>query len=247
MTLQRKITGMLLLFGVCLLLNGCRSSVDNHLHTEVSVIQEPVTEINIVTDVQAGTEITKDDIPLNEEITIKENCTQIANNTLNDVFNELKQQLSDVHAGIYNYENFKMKVVSEKIQEDGSGWTQVTLSYDRIPVRGVEDDPFIIGMQEARDGLTDEKKIAAADEIIEGWRREKEGNIQELKDEPRCSDIDWYIAFSPDKDSYTIYHKGVYGNKDEMVELKDYIQKFCKEDAEDKKAQGQARLLESLE
>lgn len=270
MKLKQRKVGIFLILG-CLFWNGCKSATEDDIFTEMPDTQKAVAQMNMVTDMQISsetenynksledlpintegntqinTEIQKEDIPLNEKITIKENCTQITNDMANKAFDELKQQLSDAYVGIYDCENFRMKVASEEVREDALIWVQITLSYDRIPVRKVEDDPFIMGMQEARDELTDENKIAIADEVIEGWKREKQGFLQEMKDEPRCSETDWYIIFAPESETYMIFHKGIYGNSDKMIMLKDYIQKVCQEDVEDKKAQGRVKLLEALE
>lgn len=202
---------------------------------------------SVETETVINSETPKDDVPLDEGITIKETCTQISHKMTNEAFKELQQQMTDAYGGIYRHENFAMNIFSEQEQKNGLIWEQMTVSYDRIPVREVEDDPFIVGMAEARNELTDSEKIAAADKVMEGWLIEMEGAYHELEHEPRCSETDWYIVFDPGSENYTIFHRGIYGDSDKMILLEEYSRKFWQEDAEARKEQGRARLLESLE
>ena len=190
-----------------------------------------------------GCKVPEKNVPLDERITIQESCTQLSNKMANEVFEELQELILAPQEGIYKIENFTMKVYGEKEKKDGLIWETVKIQSDWTLTRKPEDNPFIMGMMEARDELENPEKIAYADQVIDGWLVEFEAYYLVKEEQP----IEVFLAFEPGEEDYMLYFHDTYEDSDEMVPLKEYSKEHWGEDTELRKEMGRERLLEDLE
>lgn len=191
-----------------------------------------IAEVNYLTE--------KNKVPLDEGITIAKKCRQIKNKMANEVFQELKKQLKAAYKGRANLEDFSMEVKEEKEAGGGIVQEKIVLKCRWMSTRKAEEDPFILGMMEIRDALTDKDEIQTANEAIDGWLAELNG--YRTSEEAHSYTMTVSIAFRPGSQEYELYSD--YGKLDELVLLEEYIQDHIVEDVEQRKQDGRIWMLE---
>lgn len=239
--LEFFLLGMLILSG-CGTQEGVQSpKTETILDTAVST--EAVYEIE--TETVAETEdVPEEEVALDEGIEIQKSSKQISNRLANEVFEDIKGQISASNEGISRCENFKLVISSERKKEDGLLWEKLWIYYDLIPDREPGEDPFVIGMKDARDELTNKEQIACADEEIDGWMKELNGNYQQQKEEPDMWQQMW-LAYDPDGEDYTIYCDTQPDGQYKQVTLEEYIKQHT-EDYEQERKAGKEHMAEEV-
>lgn len=241
----------ILIFGL-LLLSGCSSSEkEQTLEAEETPETTEVTEAAAIPETAAAPESdvmaeTKqaDDTVLDEGIDIQKSSKRISNSMANEVFEDVKKQISASHEAYGKCENYKFVISSEREKKDGRIWEKLWIYYDLIPVRKPEEDPLIIGMREARDTLSDKKQIVRADQYIDDWLAELKGNRQQQEEEP---DMEYqvFLAWSPDGENYTLYYDTQVDGHHMQIPFDEYLKQHT-EDYEREKEKGKAYLLEAI-
>ena len=228
-----------------MILSGCGTqegvqSLKTGIILDTSVSTEAVKAIE--TETAAKTEASLENgVALDEGIEIQKSSKQISGRLANEVFEDIKGQISASNEGISRCENFKLVISGEKKKEDGLIWEKLWIYYDLVPDREPGEDPFVIGMKDARDELTDREQIACADEEIDGWMKELDGNYQQQKEEPDMWQQMW-LAYDPGGEDYTIYCDTQPDGQYKQVTLEEYIKQHT-EDYELRKAEGRDYIL----
>lgn len=209
------------------------------------VTQENLSETQMVESQTELAEIVRDEsVALDEGITIEASSKRISNKLANETFADIKEQIIISNEGINTCENFSLVISSEKIKQDGIIWERLWIYYDLIPMREAKDHPFIIGMEEAKAGLSDAEEIAIAEEEIEGCYKEFEGNLNQQAEEPTMFQ-QMNLAYDPDGEDYTIYCESKPDGEYELVTLEEYFQQHT-EDYEAEKQKGIEHLMEAV-
>lgn len=99
---------------------------------------------NIVNTCTAANSEQADDMMLAEGIDIQKSSKRISNNMANEVFEDVKKQISASHEAYGKCENYKFVISSEREKKDGRIWEKLWIYYDLILVRKPEEDPLII-------------------------------------------------------------------------------------------------------
>lgn len=220
--LPRNILFVLSLF----LLAGCATEEkqpDGGTETQLEITTQAENVVALETETEAEPEITqKDQVTLDKGITIQKSSKKLPNDLANKAYEVIKEQISTSNEGISNCENFELVISSEQ-KKDGLIWEKLWVYYDLIPVREPEDNPFLIGMKQARDKIDDTEQLKRVDEEIDGWYKEFEGNYQQKKEEPNMW-LQMWLVYGPDGEDYTIYCETKPDGRYQLVTLEEYIE-----------------------
>lgn len=227
------------------LLSGCGASGETQtLETETEpLVVEAVDTTETEGTAQTET-VSKEDVALADGITIQKSSKWISNRLANKAFEDIRGQITASNEGISQCENFTLVISSEKKKDDGLIWEKLWVYYDLIMVREPEENPFLLGMKEGRDSLSDADEIAYADEEIDGWYKELEGNFQQQNEEPNMWQQMW-LAYDPDGEEYTIYCESSVDGNYELVILEEYMKERT-EDYDLEKIKGKEYILEEV-
>lgn len=241
----------ILLFAVCFTCGCGAPEGKQSLNTEMPLVAAAQEAVNAVkTKATAGQETTpKEEEPLQEEIEIQKSSKRISNRLANAVFAYIKEQISASNEGFGRCENFRFVISGERKRKDGRIWEKLWIYYDLIPVRKPEESPFIIGMKEARDELTDKEQIVCADREIEGWIKGLEYDYEQQKEEPDMWNQMW-LAYEPDGEDYTVYcdttdYSDRQSPRYKQVTLEEYIKQHT-EDYDLRKKEGREYIAEAV-
>jgi len=188
--------------------------------------------------------VSEEDVALADGITIQKSSKWISNRLANKAFEDIREQIIASNEGVSRCENFTLVISSEKKKDDGLIWEKLWVYYDLIMVREPEENPFLLGMKEGRDSLSDADEIAYADEEIDGWYKELEGNYQQKNEEPNMWQQMW-LAYDPDGEDYTIYCESSVDGNYKLVILEEYMKEHT-EDYDLEKLRGKEYILEEV-
>lgn len=108
-------------------------------------------------------------------------------------------------------------------------------------IRKPEDDPFIQGMYQAAETLTDEAEIAHARKIADDW-------VSEMNSWPETERIDTHVVICLDaQNCWRIYYPYVMNGVEELILLDKYAAENWTENAEERRQQGMDIINNDIE
>jgi hypothetical protein len=108
-----------------------------------------------------------------------------------------------------------------------------------IAARATEEDPLILGMQDAVSKLTDQDRKKEAEEIVDGW-------IAELQSQPTEETIGEPIVILLENQEPVLYYSYVEDGEETLIPLQEYADSYCTEDAKARFDEGVSIIEEAL-
>lgn len=162
--------------------------------------------------------------------------TEMVEDDKAEITREIYELVSEAQKARYKITNYELQIVSTK-----GNRADYFFVADWEWIRSVEDDPFIQGLREAAQMLSDENETAYAEEIIDGWTTEMQGWREE------DTEIETKIvAILDETGSYTLYYPYVEDGEETLILLDEYIEDNWIEDSEARKQSGIDTMNEAI-
>ena len=176
----------------------------------------------------------------------KVNDTTIVENTRNQLSEkeavkyakDIQKIMVETYKGINSLENFKF------IFEDGKNGIDITVESDWTTIRKPEENPILLGMKEEVEKLKDASKKKMAEDFIEDFRKEFEGEYQTTQ---RIEEKLILEKRDSKEGEYEVFYPEEINGKITLYPMKEYYDENFKEDFEQRKELGRTTLLERLE
>lgn len=153
--------------------------------------------------------------------------------------NEIAQQvyavISEAEKVRYNISNYELELVSEE-----GNRANFIFWADWESIREVEDDPFIQGLRQAAETLSDEQEKAYAEEVIHDWVTEMQGWSETERLETQI------VVMTDDVGTWTLYYPFVEDGKETLILLEEYAVTEWTEDSEARRQSGIDTMNEAV-
>lgn len=165
----------------------------------------------------------------------KKNMDEIIADCETEITEQIYAVISEAEKVRYEISNYELEVVS--IEENRADCIFLA---DWKSIREPEDDPFIQGMKQRAETLSDEQEKAYADEIIRGW-------IVEMQGWPQSERLETLITIiSHDIGAWNLYYAHVENGEETLFLLDEYAIDNWTEDAEARKQSGVDTMNEAI-
>lgn len=162
--------------------------------------------------------------------------TEIVADHKAEITQQIYSLISEAEKVRYKISNYELKLVS--VEEDRGNYI---FAADWEWIRTIEDDPFIQGLRQAAETLTDEQEKAYAKEIIDGWKAEMQGWREE--DTGIETPI---VVMMESEDSWTLYYPYVEDGEETLILLDEYVEANWTEDSEARLQSGIDTMNEAI-
>ena len=176
-----------------------------------------------------------------EDIIVNNNSEKLTKKQAKKYAKTIQDIMIETQKGIYSIEDFELTF------QDGDGEIDVTVESDWIMTRKPEENPVLLGMEEEMEKLEDEQEKEVAQKVIEGFKKELEGDYQENKTKHKVEETLKLIQKDTEKGEYDIFYPEQVDGKITLYPMKEYYDQNYKEDPEQRKELGRKTLLENLE
>ncbi|MCM1189040.1 MAG: helix-turn-helix domain-containing protein [bacterium] len=157
----------------------------------------------------------------------EKNVSSVIIKNKQEIIDDIARIIQAAESDRYVLGNFELEVA--KVENDQA---DCVFRADWKSVRTSEEDPFILGMYQAVEALTEEAEIRHAEEIIEGW-------IVEMDSWPEEERLDTRIVIRlDDTDCWSLYYPYVMDGVEELIPFGEYVEENWTEDVEERKQQG---------
>ena len=176
-----------------------------------------------------------------EDIIINNNSEKLTEKQAEKYAKTIQDITIETQKGIYLIEDFEITF------QDGNGEIDVTVESDWTMTRKPEENPVLLGMEEEMEKLEDEQEKEVAQKVIEGFKKELEGDYQENKTKHKVEETLKLIQKDTEKGEYDIFYPEQVDGKITLYPMKEYYDQNYKQDPEQRKELGRKTLLERLE
>lgn len=179
----------------------------------------------------------QEDEKVNDNIIIENTSNKLSENEAVKYAKDIQKIMMETYKGINSLENFKF------IFEDGKNGIDVTVESDWTTIRKPEENPILLGMKEKVEKLKDEKEKKMAEELVEGFLKEFEGEYQTTQ---RIEEKLILEKRDSKEGEYEVFYPEEINGKITLYPMKEYYDENFKEDFEQRKELGRTTLLERL-
>ena len=179
----------------------------------------------------------QEDEKVNDNIIIENTSNKLSENEAVKYAKDIQKIMMETYKGINSLENFKF------IFEDGKNGIDVTVESDWTTIRKPEENPILLGMKEEVEKLKDEKEKKMAEELVEGFLKEFEGEYQTTQ---RIEEKLILEKRDSKEGEYEVFYPEEINGKITLYPMKEYYDENFKEDFEQRKELGRTTLLERL-
>lgn len=179
----------------------------------------------------------QEDEKVNDNIIIENASNKLSENEAVKYAKDIQKIMMETYKGINSLENFKF------IFEDGKNGIDVTVESDWTTIRKPEENPILLGMKEEVEKLKDEKEKKMAEELVEGFLKEFEGEYQTTQ---RIEEKLILEKRDSKEGEYEVFYPEEINGKITLYPMKEYYDENFKEDFEQRKELGRTTLLERL-
>lgn len=153
---------------------------------------------------------------------------------------EIAQQiyavLSKAEKVRYKISNYELEIVNEE-----GNRIDCLFGADWEWIREVEDDPFIQGLRQVAETLSNEQEKTYAEEIINDWIRE----MQSWQEEEQRIETPIVIVME-DSETWTLYYPFVENGEEALILFDEYAETEWKEDSEARRQSGVDTMNEAI-
>ena len=180
----------------------------------------------------------QEDEKVNDNIIIENTSNKLSENEAVKYAKDIQKIMMETYKGINSLENFKF------IFEDGKNGIDITVESDWTTIRKPEENPILLGMKEEVEKLKDATKKKMAEDFIEDFRKEFEGEYQTTQ---RIEEKLILEKRDSKEGEYEVFYPEEINGKITLYPMKEYYDENFKEDFEQRKELGRTTLLERLE
>lgn len=168
-----------------------------------------------------------------EEKDIQINCSYtLTEEDADKIASEIIQIMTQSKQGIYKMKNFKFEFMDDTTTNQGNSWI-VKVDSEWILIREPEDSPVIKGMVEAKEKLQSIEQKEKAQEIINGYLAEMSPLLNESEK------MEWTLKIvRTSNDKFDILYCLRKDEKENWIKLRDYCNKYWREDEKEKRKLG---------
>ena len=179
----------------------------------------------------------QEDEKVNDNIIIENTSNKLSENEAVKYAKDIQKIMVETYKGINSLENFKF------IFEDGKNGIDITVESDWTTIRKPEENPILLGMKEEVEKLKDATKKKMAEDFIEDFRKEFEGEYQTTQ---RIEEKLILEKRDSKEGEYEVFYPEEINGKITLYPMKEYYDENFKEDFEQRKELGRTTLLERL-
>lgn len=143
-----------------------------------------------------------------EKTTVHNECSLLQEEQVSGISDAVIKNITDSHAGVYTYDGFDVTLYNEH-QEDGNIIVDVDVLAERVLIRDPQDSPYVQGMKEEIEALSNPEEKEAAMFVLDEF----------LQQAYECYNVPITIAYcyrisipevatlSADAAEYSFYHR----------------------------------------
>ncbi|MCM1027495.1 MAG: helix-turn-helix domain-containing protein [Roseburia sp.] len=166
----------------------------------------------------------------------EKNTSSVIVRNKQEIIDDIARLIQTAESDRYILGNFELEVA-----EVENNRADCVFRADWKSIRTPEEDPFIQGMYQAMEALTEEDEIRHAEEIIDGW-------LVEMNSWPEEERLDTRIVIQlDDTDCWILYYPYVMDGVEELIPLSEYVEENWTEDAEERRRQGVTIISDEME
>lgn len=152
-----------------------------------------------------------------------------------EITQQIYELISEAEKVRYKISNPELKILN--IEENRA---EYLFAADWEPVRTVENDPFMKGMRQAAEKLSDDKEKAYAEQIVHEW-------LVEMQDWQKTERLEEPVVVMMDSaDSWTVYYPYMENREETLIPLAEYIKENWTEDSEARYQSGVNLINEEI-
>lgn len=194
--------------------------------------------IIVLASVLILTGCSQEDKKVNDTTIVENTSNQLSEKEAVKYAKDIQKIMVETYKGINSLENFKF------IFEDGKNGIDITVESDWTTIRKPEENPILLGMKEEVEKLKDASKKKMAEDFIEDFRKEFEGEYQTTQ---RIEEKLILEKRDSKEGEYEVFYPEEINGKITLYPMKEYYDENFKEDFEQRKELGRTTLLERLE
>ncbi|MBO8462401.1 MAG: hypothetical protein IAC13_00545 [Firmicutes bacterium] len=194
--------------------------------------------IIVLASVLILTGCSQEDKKVNDTTIVENTSNQLSEKEAVKYAKDIQKIMVETYKGINSLENFKF------IFEDGKNGIDITVESDWTTIRKPEENPILLGMKEEVEKLKDATKKKMAEDFIEDFRKEFEGEYQTTQ---RIEEKLILEKRDSKEGEYEVFYPEEINGKITLYPMKEYYDENFKEDFEQRKELGRTTLLERLE
>ena len=194
--------------------------------------------IIVLASVLILTGCSQEDKKVNDTTIVENTSNQLSEKEAVKYAKDIQKIMVETYKGINSLENFKF------IFEDGKNGIDITVESDWTTIRKPEENPILLGMKEEVEKLKDANKKKMAEDFIEDFRKEFEGEYQTTQ---RIEEKLILEKRDSKEGEYEVFYPEEINGKITLYPMKEYYDENFKEDFEQRKELGRTTLLERLE
>ena len=194
--------------------------------------------IIVLASVLILTGCSQEDKKVNDNTIVENTSNQLSEKEAVKYAKDIQKIMVETYKGINSLENFKF------IFEDGKNGIDITVESDWTTIRKPEENPILLGMKEEVEKLKDATKKKMAEDFIEDFRKEFEGEYQTTQ---RIEEKLILEKRDSKEGEYEVFYPEEINGKITLYPMKEYYDENFKEDFEQRKELGRTTLLERLE
>lgn len=194
--------------------------------------------IIVLASVLILTGCSQEDKKVNDTTIVENTSNQLSEKEAVKYAKDIQKIMVETYKGINSLENFKF------IFEDGKNGIDITVESDWTTIRKPEENPILLGMKEEVEKLKDVTKKKMAEDFIEDFRKEFEGEYQTTQ---RIEEKLILEKRDSKEGEYEVFYPEEINGKITLYPMKEYYDENFKEDFEQRKELGRTTLLERLE
>lgn len=194
--------------------------------------------IIVLASVLILTGCSQEDKKVNDTTIVENTSNQLSEKEAVKYAKDIQKIMVETYKGINSLENFKF------IFEDGKNGIDITVESDWTTIRKPEENPILLEMKEEVEKLKDATKKKMAEDFIEDFRKEFEGEYQTTQ---RIEEKLILEKRDSKEGEYEVFYPEEINGKITLYPMKEYYDENFKEDFEQRKELGRTTLLERLE
>ena len=183
--------------------------------------------IIVLASVLILTGCSQEDKKVNDNTIVENTSNQLSEKEAVKYAKDIQKIMVETYKGINSLENFKF------IFEDGKNGIDITVESDWTTIRKPEENPILLGMKEEVEKLKDASKKKMAEDFIEDFRKEFEGEYQTTQ---RIEEKLILEKRDSKEGEYEVFYPEEINGKITLYPMKEYYDENFKEDLNKEKS-----------